>query len=108
MDKSPGQNIMHQNVLTDLAWVLVDPLSLKPGKMPSVRKLAAITAIFKNKGNKQSAGNHRPVSLISIACKIMESIIRESIFSCPKENAILTNKQFGFLEVDPRGAVINN
>ena len=103
INKSPGPDNMHPKVLKELASVLIDPLfiifniSLRLGKIPSAWKLAAITAIFKNKGNKQSAGNYRPVSLTSIACKIMESIIRDSIMSYLNSNEILTNKQFGFL-----------
>ena len=56
-----------------------------------------ITAIFKNKCNKQSTGNYRPVSLTNVVCKIMESIIRESNLCYFTGNSLLTNKQFGFL-----------
>ena len=103
INKSPGPDNMHPKVLKELASVLIDPLfiifniSLRLGKIPSSWKLAAITAMFKNKGNKQSAGNYRPVRLTSIACKIMESIIRDSTMSYLNSNEILTNKQFGFL-----------
>ena len=103
INKSPGPDNMHPKELKELASVLIDPLfiifniSLRLGKIPSAWKLAAITPIFKNKGNKQSARNYRPVSLSSIACKIMKSIIRDSIMSYLNSNEILTNKQFGFL-----------
>ena len=103
INKSPGPDSMQRKVVKELASVLVDPLfvifnmSFRLGKIPFAWKLAAIMAIFKNKGNKQSAENYRPVSLTSIACKIMESIIRDSILSYLKANEILSSKQFGFL-----------
>ena len=68
INKSPGPDNMHPKVVKELASVPVDPLRL--GKIPSAWKLAAIAAIFKNEGNKQSTENYRTVSLTSIACKI--------------------------------------
>ena len=50
-------------------------MSLRLGKILSAWNLAAITTIFKNKGNTQSTENYRPANLSSIACKIMDSIL---------------------------------
>ena len=61
---------------------------------PSAWKLATVTGIFKNKGNKHDPSNYRPISLTSIACRILESI---SIMGYLKTNSILSDKQFGFL-----------
>ena len=41
--------------------------------------------------------NYRPISLSRIACKMLESIIRDSIITYLMANKILTAKQFGFL-----------
>ena len=40
---------------------------------------------------------NRPVSLTSVICKLMETIIRDAIVTHLKENNILSSKQFGFL-----------
>ena len=72
-------------------------LTIKHSKIPAAWKLASITAIYKNKGSKHSAGNYRLISLTSIACKIMESFIRDSMLNYLKANDILSNEQFGFL-----------
>ena len=80
--KSPGPDKLHPKVFKELAQELGEPLflilksSLKLGKIPSAWKLASITPIYKNMGDKQCAEYFRPVSLTSIACKLMESIIR--------------------------------
>ena len=83
--------------------MLVNPLfmifnlTIKHSMIPSAWRLASITAIYKNKGSKHSAENYRPISLTSIACKIMELFIRDSMLNYLKANDILSNKQFGFL-----------
>ena len=101
--KSPGPDKLHPRVFKELAQELDEPLflilksSLKLGKIPSAWKLASITPIYKNKGDKQCAENFRPVSLTSIACKLMESMIRDAMLNFLKSNGSLSNKQFGFL-----------
>ena len=101
--KSPGPDALHPKTLQTLADVLAKPLfmfytaSLKLGKLPKAWKMANISAIFKNKGKKDDAENYRPVSLTSIACKMMESIIRDSVMVYLNENNILRDQQFGFL-----------
>ena len=59
-------------------------------------KLALISPIFKNKGDKQDPKNYRPVSLTSLACKILESFVKDVMINFLTANNILTNKQFGF------------
>ena len=102
-NRLPGPDNLQPRVIKELAPVLVDPLfiifelSLKLGKIPSAWKLATVTAIFKNKGNKRDPSNYRPISLTSIACRVLESIFRDSITGYLKTNPILVDKQFGFL-----------
>ena len=102
--KPPGPDNLHPRVFKEIASVLVNPLfmifnlNIKHSKIPSAWKLASITAIYKNKGSKHSAENYRPISLTSIACKIMESFIRDSMLNYLKANDILSNEQFGFLQ----------
>ena len=94
---------MHPRVVNELSLVIVNPfyynfnLSIKTGKIPSVWKLGSISAIYKNKGSKHCVKNYRPISHSSIACKILESIIKDSIMAYLIANKILTAKQFGFL-----------
>ena len=94
---------MHPRVMKELASVLVDPLyviydnSIKLGKVPTAWKLATVTPIFKNKGSKHDASSYRPISLTCIACRVMESIIRDSMMKYLRSNSLLSDKQFGFL-----------
>ena len=78
---------MHPRVVKELASVIVDPfyfvfdLSLKTGRVPFAWKLGSICAIYKNKGSRNSVENYRPITLSSIACKILETIISHDVFN---------------------------
>ena len=55
-----------------------------------------MTPIFK-KGSKASPGNYRPVSLTSVSCKILESIIKDDIVQHLEENRLIRPSQHGFM-----------
>ena len=69
--------------------------SIEEGKVPVEWKKAIVSPIFK-KGKKSSPGKYRPVSLISIMCKICESIIRDKIMNYMSSNDLFTNSPYGF------------
>ena len=102
INKSPGPDKLHPRLLKELSEVLSYPLSLifkksvDTGKIPCEWKYANITALYK-KGDKKYAGNYRPVSLTSVVCKVLESIIRENIVEHMKLNKLFSDKQFGFI-----------
>ena len=102
-NKSPGPDRIHPRVLKEVANIIVEPLirifkiSLKIGKIPSAWKTALVTAIYKQKGSKHEPGNYRAISLTSIVCRIMESVIRDSLLVYLKVNKLLSCRQFGFL-----------
>ena len=52
--------------------------SIDEQSVPKEWKNANIPPIFK-KGSKLGAGNYRPVSLTSVICKVMESLIGDKI-----------------------------
>jgi hypothetical protein len=55
--------------------------SLRTGEVPEDWRRANVTPIFK-KGKKTDPGNYRPVSLTSVCCRILESIIRDDCCCC--------------------------
>ena len=63
VNKSPGQDNIHPRVLKEITDVIVDPLliifktSIKFSKLPSEWKVALVTPIFKNKGDKRDPEN---------------------------------------------------
>ena len=102
VNKSPGPDTIHPRVLNGAAKSLSIPLtlifqtSLQTKNLPDEWKHANISAIFK-KGKKTLPSNYRPVSLTCVACKIMESIIRDAIIEHMTSNNLFSPYQFGFI-----------
>ena len=99
--KSPGPDGLHPRVLKEAADIITKPLttifnkSMKEGMVPDDWKQAHVTALFK-KGKATVPGNYRPVSLTSVVCKLMESIIRDQLMQFLDENNLLSEHQHGF------------
>ena len=70
-------------------------LSFSFGTFPSALRSANVTPIYK-KGIKTDPTNDRPVSLFTIASKVMESIIIAVVQSILLSNNLISNHQFGF------------
>ena len=103
LNKSPGPDNIHPCVLKEMSEVLDKPLailyqnSIKMEKIPNDWKHAKVTVIFK-KGERKKPNNYRPVSLTCIACKVMESIVRDQIMRHMRDDKLFTMKQYGFLD----------
>ena len=69
---------------------------MNSGKIPSAWKKSIVVPIFK-KGDKSSTKNYRPISLTSIICKIMESIIKDDLLTYFNRNKLIYSKQYGFM-----------
>ena len=100
--KSPGPDKIHPILVKELAEQIVVPLSiifnksLQEGVVPDDWKLANVSPIFK-KGNRTSASNYRPISLTSVICRLMESILRDTIVEHLKSNNLIRSSQHGFM-----------
>ena len=103
ISKSRGPDELHPRLLKELTDEISVPLetifiqSLKEGKTPKEWKTGEISAIFK-KGKRRQAGNYRPVSLTSVVCKLMESLIREEIIRHMRINRLFSPLQYGFID----------
>jgi hypothetical protein len=84
-------------------YKVADPLckifnkSMITGKVPQNWKEAIVTPIYK-KGPKAEPGNYRPVSLTSVSCKVMESLIKDSIMKHLQDNNLISHSQHGFIQ----------
>ena len=98
--KSTGPDGWHPYFLYSLSDILCTPLtilfnkSLREGIVPPQWLEACITAIHK-KGLKSVVGNYRPVSITSVICKMMESIVRDYIVMHMSSNRIFADEQHG-------------
>ena len=64
--------------------------------MPKECRQAHFTAIVK-KSSRKTACNYISVSLTCIACKIIESLVRDALIAHMKRSNILSNWQYGFI-----------
>ncbi len=100
VNKTPGPDKISSGILKEVKHQISKPLSilfnksLRLGKVPSDWKCANVTPIFK-KGEKSQPGNYRPISLTSVVCKLMETIIRDNMVKFLENNNILNNTQHG-------------
>ena len=102
INKSCGPDGIHPRLLLELVDYVSEPLSLifnktiLTGHLPEDWKTAYVSPIFK-KGPRNRAENYRPISLTSIICKLIESIIKESIMNHLRVENLLSSKQYGFI-----------
>ena len=102
VNKSPGPDLLHPRILYEVRHLIVTPLrlifetSFNNGLIPQDWKFANTVPIYK-KGSKAEVNNYRPVSLTNVACKIMESIIRDHVMKYFLDNHLFSNRQYGFL-----------
>ena len=81
-NKSPGVDGIPPKLLKKIVEQISTPLakvfnlSLEEGIVPSEWKEANITPLFK-KGLRNKPENYRPVSLTSVVCKLLETLIRD-------------------------------
>ena len=71
--------------------------SLSQGEVPEEWKQANVVPIFK-KGVKSDPGNYSPVSLTTVSCKRMESILKDDIMEHLARNHLINNTQHGFMK----------
>ena len=57
------------------------------------------------KGSRSEPGNYRPVSVTSIPCKVLESIMRDKMRKYAEENKFMTTEQHGFTN---KGSCLTN
>ena len=95
-NKSPGADGIPPKLLEEIVEQISTPLakllnlSLEEGIVPSEWKEANITPLFK-KGSRNKPENYRPVSLTSVVCKLLETLILV-------KHKLINTSQHGFLK----------
>ena len=102
-NKSPGVDGIAPKILKETVEQISKPLahvfnmSLREGSVPLEWKEANIIPLFK-KGSRNKSVNYRPVSLTSVICKLLESIIRDHIMDFLIKHKLINSSQHGFLK----------
>ena len=102
-NKSPGVDGIPPKLLKEIVEQISTPLpklfnlSLEEGIVPSEWKDANITPLFKKRLRNKSE-NYRPVSLTSVVCKLLETLIRDHIVEFLVKHKLINTYQHGFLK----------
>ena len=101
-NKSPGIYGIPPKLLKEISKISTPlaklfNLSLEEGIVPSEWKGANITPLFK-KGSRNKPDNYRPVSLTSVVCKLLETLIKDHIVEFLVKHKLINTSQHGFLK----------
>ncbi len=95
-------NIFLKNCAAGLAKPLciIFNISIRTGKFPVKWKLANVSPIFKNKGDKKVCDFYRPISLLPCVSKVLEKLLFSHIYEFLRKNKIIVPNQSGFTPGD--------
>ena len=100
---SSGPDKIHPKILKNLAVELSVPLSIiftklyNKSTLPIAWKTAQVCLKLKGSGSRFTPENYKPVALTSVVCKVMVSIIKDSILLHLSADSLLSPHQHGFL-----------
>ena len=95
LDKIQSKDLymIGDTALDSLKYVIKKSISSL--QIPSIWKKSQVSCLHK-KGPKHNCENYRPISLLSIPSKIMESIICKSLDDHLQNHSLLNERQWGF------------
>ena len=105
-NKAVGPDMVHNRLIVSAQPLIAEPLtilfnkSLENGVFPDVWKVAHVIPIYKQKGNRSSCKNYRPISLLSCVGKILEKCVQKHLVKFLKDHNIITPSQSGFTNGD--------
>ena len=102
-NKSPGVEGIPPKLLKEIVEQISTPLakvfnlSLEQGTVLPEWKKANITPLFK-KGSRNKPENYRPVSLTTVVCKLLETLVRDHMTEFLVKHKLINTSQHGFLK----------
>ena len=92
------QNCLIKEIVEQISTPLAKLFNLSlEGIVSSEWKEANITPLFK-KGSRNKPENYRPVSLTSVVCKFLETLIRDHMVELLVKHKLINTSQHGFLK----------
>ena len=102
-NKPPGVDGIPPKLLKEIVGQISTPLaklfklSLEEGIVPSAWSQANITPLFK-KVLRSKLENYRPVSLTSVVCKLLETLIRDHMVEFLVKHQLINTSQHEFVK----------
>ena len=99
--KATGPDGISARVLKECSDVLAAPVSrlfqllMKKGVQPDIWKLASVVPVHK-RASRSILKNYRPVSLLCILSKVMETLVNRQVVNYLERHQLLSPHQYGF------------
>ena len=100
--KAPGPDcipvVVLKNCEPELSFILAELFNkcLKESCFPDCWKVSSVVPVFKNVGERSTAKNYRPVSLLSVVSKVFEKLVNNRIVDHLEKCGLFSDFQYGF------------
>ena len=90
--------VVLKNCEPELSYILAKLFNkcLKQSCFPDCWKVSSVVPVFKNVGERSTAKNYRPVSLLSVVSKFFEKLVNNRIFDHLEKCGLFSDFQYGF------------
>ena len=87
-----------KNCDLELSYILAELFNkcLKESCFPDCWKVSSVVPVFKNVGERSTAKNYHPVSLLSVISKVFEKLVSNRIVDHLEKCDLLSDFQYGF------------
>ena len=90
--------VVLKNCEPELSYILAKLFNkyLKESCFPDCWKVSSVVPVFKNVGERSTAKNNRPVSLLSVVSKVFEKLVNNRIVDHLEKCGLFSDFQYGF------------
>ena len=90
--------VVLKNCEPELSYVLAELFNkcLKKSSFPDCWKVSSVVPVFKNVGERSTAKNYCPVSLLSVVSKVFEKVVNNRIVDHLEKCGLFSDFQYGF------------
>ena len=90
--------VVLKNCEPELSYILAKVFNycLKESCFPDCWKVSSVVSVFKNVGERSTAKNYRPVSLLSVVSKVFEKLVNNRIVDHLEKCGRFSDFQYGF------------
>ena len=90
--------VVVKNCEPKLSFILAQLFNkcLKESCFPDCWKVSSVVPVFKNVGERSTAKNYRPVSLLSVVSKVFEKLVNNRIVDQLEKCGLFSDIQYGF------------
>ena len=96
--KASGPVVVLKNCEPELSYLLAKLFNkcLKKSCFPDCWKVSSVVSVFKNVGERSTAKNYRPVSLLSVVSKVFEKLVNNRIVDHLEKCGLFSDFQYDF------------